>query len=62
MTTRNINLVKALGWAALILALAFIMQTQDMSQSASFGVIAGLAGASWGSLNIDNPCGKGCLE
>lgn len=56
------NFGKALLWAAGIIAAAVFMQAQGMSDGASFGVIAGLSGAAWGSLNTETGCGRGCLQ
>lgn len=53
---------KALIWAAAIIAAAVFMHAQGMSDSASFGVIAGLSGAAWGSLNSEVGCGRSCLQ
>ena len=53
---------KALLWAALILTSAFIMSAVDMDSSASFGVIAGLTGAAWASLQSEAGCSRGCLQ
>ncbi|MFU7526967.1 hypothetical protein [Qipengyuania sp. ASV99] len=55
------NILKALAWAGVILASAFVMQAQGMSDSASLGVVAGLSGAAMGSLNSDFSCGRRCL-
>ena len=41
---------KALIWAAIIIGAALLAKSQGLSDSASFGVIAGLCGASIGSL------------
>jgi hypothetical protein len=56
------NTGKALVWAAGMIAVAVFMQAQGASDGASFGVIAGMAGAAWGSLNSDAGCGRGCLR
>lgn len=53
---------KALLWAAIIIASALIMSTMGLSSGASFGVISGLSGAAWGTLQADGSCGRGCLE
>lgn len=49
---------KAVIWAAGIIAAAIFMQAQGMSANASFGVIAGLTGAAWASLNAKAGCGR----
>ena len=56
------NIGKALLWAAGIIATAVFMQAQGMSDGASFGVIAGLSGAAWSSLNAETGCGRSCLQ
>ncbi|BDW81127.1 hypothetical protein MACH24_05650 [Erythrobacter sp. Dej080120_24] len=56
------NIGKALLWAAGIIAAAVFMQAQGMSDGASFGVIAGLSGAAWASLNAETGCGRSCLQ
>ncbi len=53
---------KALLWAVLILASAFAMSALDVDSSASFGVIAGLTGAAWASLQSEAGCSRGCLQ
>ena len=54
--------VKALLWAAIIIAAAIIMNMQGMSDSASFGVVMGLSGAALGALNSEVGCRRGCLS
>ena len=56
------NTGKALVWAAGMIAVAVFMQAQGASDGASFGVIAGMAGAAWGSLNSETGCGRSCLQ
>jgi hypothetical protein len=56
------NIGKALLWAAGIIAAAVFMQGQGMSDGASFGVIAGLSGAAWASLNAETGCARNCLQ
>lgn len=58
----NHRTAMSLAWAALILVAAIVMQSQGMSEPASAGVALGLAGAAWGSLQADMPCGRGCLQ
>ncbi|MEL6876675.1 MAG: hypothetical protein AAGL68_01070 [Pseudomonadota bacterium] len=53
---------KALAWAGVIIIAAIVMNAQGMSDGASFGVIAGLSGAAWGSIHADAVCGRGCLQ
>lgn len=53
---------KALLWAGIIIAAAFIMQAFGLSQGASFGIVGGLSGAAWGSLQSDAGCGRGCTQ
>ena len=53
---------KALLWAAIIIAVAFVMQANGVSDGASFGVIGGLSGAAWASLGTDTGCGRSCLK
>lgn len=40
----------ALLWAAIIIAAAFLSAANGLSDSASFGIIAGLSGAAYGSI------------
>ena len=56
------NVGKALLWAAVIIAAAIFMQAQGMNDGASFGVIAGLSGAAWASLNAETGCRRSCLQ
>ena len=56
------NRAKALVWAAIILAAAFVANVQGLSESASFGLIAGLTGAAWGSIQTRSACRTGCLQ
>jgi hypothetical protein len=56
------NRAKALIWAAIIIGAAFIANAQGLSDGASYGLIAGLTGAAWGSLHSRNACGAGCLQ
>ena len=58
MTTR----VKALIWAAIIIGAAFVANAQGLSDAASYGLIAGLTGAAWGSIHSRSVCGTGCLQ
>ncbi|MEM6857014.1 MAG: hypothetical protein AAF559_04010 [Pseudomonadota bacterium] len=53
---------KALLWAAIIIAAALVAAGLDLSANASFGLIAGLTGAAWGSVSSGSPhCVGGCL-
>lgn len=52
---------QALLWAAAIIAAALIANTYGLSDGASVGIISGLSGAAWGSLQMDSSCG-GCLR
>ena len=56
------NIGKALLWAAVMMGSAIFMRTLGMSDNASLGVIAGLTGAAWGSLNSEMGCGRSCLQ
>ncbi|WP_432201451.1 hypothetical protein ACRAQ7_04500 [Erythrobacter sp. W53] len=52
---------KALIWASIIIAAAFVANGHGLSDSASFGIIMGLTGAAWGTLNSGrSACGRGC--
>lgn len=56
---------KALLWAAVIIASALMASGLDLSANASFGLVAGLTGAAWGSISASSPktssCAGGCL-
>lgn len=53
---------KALLWAAIMIASALVASGLDMSANASFGLIAGLTGAAWGSISSGSArCVGGCL-
>ena len=52
-----IIILKALGWAALIIAAASVANTNAASEGAAFGIIAGLTGAAVGSLYGRRRCG-----
>ena len=54
--------IKALIWATIILGVAFVANAQGLSDSASYGLIAGLTGAAWGSIQSRSVCGMGCLQ
>ncbi|QIQ87364.1 hypothetical protein [Erythrobacter sp.] len=56
------NITRSLAWAGVIIGAALVMQSQGMSDPASAGVVLGLAGAAWGNLQADTPCGRGCLQ
>ena len=51
---------KSLAWAVLIIAAASAADANGLSDSASFAVIAGLAGAAVGSLYGSRHCTGGC--
>ncbi|MBO6609518.1 hypothetical protein [Altererythrobacter sp.] len=53
---------KTLIWAAIIIGAAFVANSQGLSDGASYGLIAGLTGAAWGSIQSRNVCGAGCLQ
>ncbi|MBV7258721.1 hypothetical protein [Erythrobacter crassostreae] len=57
--TRN---TQALIWAAIIIAAALICVSYGLNNAASFGIVSGLSGAAWGSLQADSPCVRGCLQ
>lgn len=56
------NRIKALMWASIILGAAFVANSQGLSDGASYGLIAGLTGAAWGTINSRSGCGGGCLQ
>jgi len=51
---------KAIIWAAIIIAAAFVARASDLSGGAYFGIIAGLSGAAWGTLQSRAGCTRGC--
>ena len=53
---------KALIWAAVIIGAALLGSLSGLSDSASFGVVAGLTGAAWASIHADGSCARGCLQ
>ncbi|MGB3471726.1 MAG: hypothetical protein WBA51_12970 [Erythrobacter sp.] len=53
-------ITKALIWAAIIIAAALFASASDLSSGASFGIIAGLSGAAWGTLQSKAGCARGC--
>jgi len=53
---------KALLWAAIIIAAAITSVALGLNQGASFGIVGGLSGAAWGSLQSDLGCGRSCLS
>jgi len=55
-----IMILKALGWAGLIIAAASVANANGASDSAAFGIIAGLTGAAVGSLYGRRQYGAGC--
>ena len=58
MTDRN----KALIWAAIIITTALFTSSMELSNGANFGIIAGLSGAAWGSLNHNKSCRRSCAR
>lgn len=58
MTIRN----KAIIWASIIISVALICVGNGLSDGASFGVVAGVSGAAWGSLNSSKACTWGGLQ
>ncbi|MEL7218916.1 MAG: hypothetical protein AAGK01_10855 [Pseudomonadota bacterium] len=57
-----LRFLMTITWVALILGVAIWTQSQGMSDSASFGVIAGLSGAAWGTMHSDLGCGRRCAQ
>jgi len=55
-----IMILRALGWAALIIAATAVATANGVSGGAAFGIIAGLSGAAIGSLYGRRRCGAGC--
>ena len=53
---------KALLWAAIIILAAILSVSMGLNNGAAFGVIGGLSGAAWGSLQADGACGRECLQ
>ena len=53
---------KALIWASIIIAAAIVSVMFGLNQGASMGIVGGLSGAAWGSLNSDITCARGCLQ
>nr|WP_298931984.1 hypothetical protein [uncultured Erythrobacter sp.] len=53
---------QALIWAAIIIAAALIAASYGLSNGASIGIVTGLSGAAWGSLQADSPCIRECLQ
>ncbi|BDI59928.1 hypothetical protein [Qipengyuania nanhaisediminis] len=51
---------KALIWAGAIIAAAIAARGSGLEDGASFGIIAGLSGAAWGSLFASRGCGRSC--
>jgi uncharacterized membrane protein len=52
---------KALVWAALILIVALTLKANDVSTSASAGILFGLSAAAWGAISSKSPPCKGCV-
>lgn len=48
-----IRILMAMAWAAFILGATVWARSQGLSDGASFGIVAGLSGAAWGTLNAD---------
>ena len=53
-------IMKALLWAGLIIAAAFVASANGVSDGSAFGIVAGLSGAAVGSLYGRRRCGAGC--
>ncbi len=53
---------KALLWAAVIIGAAIMTVILGLNQGASFGIVGGLSGAAWGTLQSDVGCRQGCLQ
>lgn len=53
---------KALIWATIIIAAAFVAKSHGLSDGVSFSLIAGLSGAAWASISSRQACGSGCLQ
>lgn len=53
---------KSLIWAAIILSTALILVGTGINDGAAFGVIGGLSGAAWGSINSNAACGRSCFQ
>ncbi|ABC64569.1 hypothetical protein [Erythrobacter litoralis] len=52
--------IKVMMWAAFIIGIAMVLNEQGLSSGASFGIVAGLAGAAIGSMS--SRCGaRGCM-
>ena len=62
MTPRSKTLGLSLAWAGIIILAAIISSGMGLSDGASFGVIAGLTGAAWGSIHSHTSCNAGCLS
>jgi len=54
------NIMKALGWASVILLAAFVMQSRGVSDGASAGIIIAIASAAWGTMISQAPCAIRC--
>jgi len=55
-------ITRSLAWAGVMIGVALVLQSQGASEPASAGVVFGLAGAAWGSLQSETPCGRRCLQ
>ena len=53
---------KALLWAAVIIGAAIMTVILGLNQGASFGLVGGLSGAAWGTLQETSGCARGCLQ
>ena len=56
------NRAKALIWASIIIGAAWLANAEGLSDGASYGLIAGLSGAAWGTLQSRSSCGMGCMQ
>lgn len=54
--------VQALIWAFAMIAIALVCTSNGVSETASFGIVMGLSGAAWSSLQGEMGCGRGCLS
>ncbi|MBD2843072.1 hypothetical protein [Erythrobacter rubeus] len=56
------KILQSLIWAGAIIAAALFCVSNGVSDSASFGIVMGLSGAAWGSLQGEMGCGRRCLS
>lgn len=54
--------VQALIWAFAMIGIALVCASNGVSETASFGIVMGLSGAAWGSLQSEMGCGRRCLS